>query len=210
MKAASRKMTDAKGDLDSRTRWPPPSIAPHSPPRTPGPAPRSGRIPAAHPATEREGRAVAPDGRPGVRRLPAVRHPRRAPASLRPVALALQSHPGAHRGRDPGADPPPWAPGVPHVRREAAPVPVCLARRLPNGVAGRGQWAGQGGSRASPMLIARTLSRLRPALRVWAGGRSSPSRSLLLRRRTDRPHRTRAPKRSLRAASRASPGPLPF
>src|SRR5713101_7592969 len=45
---------------------------------------------------------------------------------------------------------------------------------------------------------------------AWAGGRSSPCRSFLLRRRTDRRHRTRAPKRSLRAASRASPGPLPF
>jgi hypothetical protein len=45
---------------------------------------------------------------------------------------------------------------------------------------------------------------------VWTGGRSSPSRSCLLRRRTDRRHRIRAPKRPLRAASRVSPGPLQF
>ena len=44
---------------------------------------------------------------------------------------------------------------------------------------------------------------------AWAGGRSSPCRSFLLRRRTDRRHRTRAPKRSLRGGisslSRTSP-----
>src|SRR5438874_10515262 len=45
---------------------------------------------------------------------------------------------------------------------------------------------------------------------AWAGGRLSPSRSVLLRRRTDRRRRTRAPTRPLRAACRASPGPLPF
>ena len=45
---------------------------------------------------------------------------------------------------------------------------------------------------------------------AWAGGRSSPSRSCLLHRRTDRRRRTRAPKRPLRAASRASLKLLPF
>src|SRR5437870_3270959 len=52
------------------------------------------------------------------------------------------------------------------------------------------------------LILARSLA--------WAGGRSSPSGSCLLRRRTDRRHRTRAPKRSLRAASRASLELLPF
>jgi hypothetical protein len=45
---------------------------------------------------------------------------------------------------------------------------------------------------------------------VWVGGRFSPCRCFRLRRRTDRRHRTRAPTRPLQAASRASPGPLPF
>src|ERR1019366_7125501 len=45
---------------------------------------------------------------------------------------------------------------------------------------------------------------------AWAGERSSPCRYFLLRRRSDRRHRTRAPKRPLRAASRGSPRPLPF
>jgi hypothetical protein len=45
---------------------------------------------------------------------------------------------------------------------------------------------------------------------AWAGAQLSPSRSLLLRRRTDRHHRTRVPTRTLRAASRASPGPRLF
>jgi hypothetical protein len=53
-------------------------------------------------------------------------------------------------------------------------------------------------------------SRCRPRSLAWAGGRFSPSRCFRLRRRTDRRHRTRAPKRPLRAASQASPGPLPF
>ncbi len=41
-------------------------------------------------------------------------------------------------------------------------------------------------------------------------GRLLPSRSFLLRKRIDRLHRTRAPTHPFLAASRASPGPLPF
>src|SRR5436309_1468844 len=57
---------------------------------------------------------------------------------------------------------------------------------------------------------ARRASRCPSRSLAWAGGRLSPFRSFLLRRRTDRRHRTRAPTRPLRAASRAFPGPLPF
>jgi hypothetical protein len=53
-------------------------------------------------------------------------------------------------------------------------------------------------------------SRCRPRSLAWVGGRFSPSRCFRLRRRTDRHHRTRAPTRLLQAASRGSPGPLPF
>ncbi len=54
-----------------------------------------------------------------------------------------------------------------------------------------------------------SLSELPNALKPWAGGRPSPSRSSLLRRRTDRRHRTRAPTRprhgGMSSRSRTSP-----
>jgi hypothetical protein len=54
------------------------------------------------------------------------------------------------------------------------------------------------------------ISSARPRSLAWVGGRLSPSRCFRLRRRTDRHHRTRAPTHPLQAASRASPGPVPF
>ena len=49
-----------------------------------------------------------------------------------------------------------------------------------------------------------------PRRLAWAGGPLSPSRCCPRRRRTGRRHRTRAPRRRLRAACRAAPGPRPF
>ena len=55
-----------------------------------------------------------------------------------------------------------------------------------------------------------SLQTRRLQIRAWAGGRPSPSRSFLLRRKTGRGHRTQALRRPLQAASQFSPGPLPF
>src|SRR5262249_52979201 len=97
------------------------------------------------------------------------------------------------------------------------PCRTCWRRR-PSGLAGRRRTSRAGGGAAEPDVAAfhptgqgGTTEKDCPVLGLaWAGGRSAPSRSCLLRRRTDRRHRTRVPKRPLRAASRAPPELLPF
>src|SRR5580692_5890516 len=87
----------------------------------------------------------------------------------------------------------------PAPRSERRDLPVEASKPAREGALITSSWSRRGSRSRCP---SRSL--------VWAGGRFSPCRYFLLRKRTNRRHRTRAPKRPLRAASRAAPEPLPF
>src|SRR5262249_3689710 len=90
------------------------------------------------------------------------------------------------------------------------PCRTCWRRR-PSGLAGRRRTSRAGGGAAEPDVAAfhptgqgGTTEKGCPLLGLaWAGGRSAPSRSCLLRRRTEPRHRPPAPQQPLRGATPA-------